>query len=51
VAPVAGEDLHPVALEVRRGESFAEPAELVRGEASQVHGGGFDPRWPGSGRQ
>jgi hypothetical protein len=38
VAPVAGEDLHPVTLEVRGGESFTEPAELVRGQAPQVHG-------------
>jgi hypothetical protein len=36
VAPVAGEDLHAVALEVRRGESFAEAAELVRGQAPQI---------------
>ncbi|GAA2133615.1 hypothetical protein GALLR39Z86_21990 [Glycomyces algeriensis] len=38
VAPVAGEDLHAVALEVGGGEPFAEPAELVRAEPSQVHG-------------
>jgi hypothetical protein len=39
VPPVAGEDLHPVALEVGGRELLAEPAELVRGEPSQVHGG------------
>jgi hypothetical protein len=63
VAPVAGEDLHPVASQVRCGESFAEAAELVRGQASQVHGVGPGPgsrfgsrRWrlrcgPGAGRR
>jgi hypothetical protein len=30
VAPVTGEDLHPLALEVRGGETFTEAAELVR---------------------
>jgi hypothetical protein len=39
VSPVAGQDLHPVALEVRSGESFPEPPELVRGEPTEVHGG------------
>lgn len=38
MAPVAGEDLHPVPLEVGGGEQFADPSELVRAEPSQVHG-------------
>lgn len=45
VAPVAGEDLHPFALEVRGGESFAESAELVRAEPFQVHRGMAVGRW------
>jgi hypothetical protein len=39
VPPVAGEDLHPVALQVRGGESFPEPAEPVRAQSPQVHRG------------
>ena len=44
VPPVAGQDLHPVALEVCRGETFAQAAELVRGQPSQVRRTGFG-RW------
>nr|BFF24164.1 hypothetical protein GCM10025732_21290 [Glycomyces mayteni] len=36
VAPVAGEDLHAVALQVGGGEPFAEAAEFVRAQAVQV---------------
>jgi len=36
VAPVAGEDLHPVSLEVRGRQPFADPAELMRAELAKV---------------
>lgn len=37
VPPVAGQDLHPVALQVRGREAFPEPSELVRREPLKVH--------------
>jgi hypothetical protein len=36
VPPVAGQDLHPVVLEMRGGEVLAEPPELMRSEPSEV---------------
>jgi hypothetical protein len=42
VPPVPGQDLHPVALQMRGGELFAEASELVRGQIPEVHKG---PRW------
>lgn len=45
VPPVAGQDLHPVALKMRRGEPLPEPPELVRAEPSQVHRGFGRWRW------
>jgi hypothetical protein len=46
VPPVAGEDLHPVPLEVRRREPLPEPAELVRAELAEVRSGGGSRRGP-----
>lgn len=45
VAPVAGEDLHPVAAEVGGGEAFAEAAELVRRQAAQIGAEADWGRW------
>jgi hypothetical protein len=39
VPPVPGQDLHPVALQMRGGEPFAESSQLVRGQVPQVHSG------------
>nr|WP_245680853.1 hypothetical protein [Glycomyces harbinensis] len=44
VPPVAGEDLHVVALQMRGREPFAEPAERVRAEVAQVRLVGARPR-------
>ena len=41
VPPVAGEDLHPVALQVRGREPLAEPAELVGRQSLEVHRSGL----------
>nr|WP_228091153.1 hypothetical protein [Glycomyces sp. TRM65418]QZD56268.1 hypothetical protein K3N28_03845 [Glycomyces sp. TRM65418] len=51
VSPVAGEELHPVALEVRGGQLLAEPAELVRAEPPEVHAGPGCCRWAGGRRR
>ena len=39
VPPVPRQDLHPVALQMRGGELFAESSELVRSQAPEVHTG------------